>query len=414
MQKQTLIVIGGGAAGFFCAINAAVGNPNLKVIIAEKTTKVLTKVLVSGGGRCNVTHACYSITDMVKKYPRGEQFLKKAFGSFFTTDTINWFKNYGVDLKTEEDGRMFPTTNTSSTIANCLLQQATNNNIEILYNADVIAIETTNNFLLKLKNGNTLTADFVCVAAGGYSKIAQFSYLQALGHTIVPPVPSLFTFNLPKHAIAQLMGVVITTATAKISGSKFVQTGPLLITHWGLSGPCILKLSAFAALELAAKNYSYTVQINWLPNFNENTLRSFLQQFRVSNATQKVRNRNPLGLPNRFWEFMLQQTEINPEIRWADLPAKNQNLLVKALCSYEVAVNGKTTFKEEFVTAGGITLTEVDAQTLESRIVPNLFFAGEVLNIDGVTGGFNFQSAWTTGYIAGTTILNKCIHEKVS
>ncbi len=411
--KKTLVVIGGGAAGFFCAVNAARLHPNLKVILVEKTSKLLSKVKVSGGGRCNVTHACFSIADMIKRYPRGASFLKKAFHHFFTTDTIEWFKQRNVVLKTEADGRMFPQSNTSQTIIDCFLKEADKYNVEIKLSADVKEINstpkskntTTNaNFLLKLSNGNQLYADYICIASGGFSKSEQFEWLKQLGHSIESPVPSLFTFNIPNNTITQLMGVSVENAVVKISGTKLLQDGPLLITHWGLSGPAALKLSAWAARELAVMQYSCTLMINWLPSYNENSLRDKLQELRFQLAAQKIINRNPFALPSRLWEYFLGQCNIKADSRWADLPAKEQNKLIKTLCAQEFSVKGKTTFKEEFVTAGGIQLSEVDVNTMQSKMVPGLFFAGEILNIDGVTGGFNFQNAWTTGWIVAHNI----------
>jgi predicted Rossmann fold flavoprotein len=409
-SNKILIVIGGGAAGFFCAVNAARMNPNLKVILLEKSSKLLSKVKVSGGGRCNVTHACFSISDMIKKYPRGSAFLKKAFHHFFTTDTIAWFAQRGVELKTEPDGRMFPVSNTSQTIIDCLLQESNRYGVDIRMNAAVDSIVKSDSliephtFLLTIANGKELKADHVCIACGGFPKSSQFDWLTNLGHSIEAPVPSLFTLNIPKNKITELMGISVEHATLKVVGTKLMQEGPLLITHWGLSGPAALKLSAWAARELAAKNYHFTIAVNWLPQYNENSLREKIQQLRFEIASQKLINRNPFFLPSRLWEYFLTESGVNVDMRWADLPAKEQNKLIKVLCSQTFEVKGKTTFKEEFVTAGGIQLHEVDVNTLQSKLVPGLYFAGEILNIDGVTGGFNFQNAWTTGWIAAQSI----------
>ena len=405
MGKKRLVVIGGGAAGFFCAINAAQMNPALEVIIVEKTSKLLSKVRISGGGRCNVTHHCFSMAEMIKKYPRGNSFLKKAFHHFFTTDTIQWFIERGVQLKAEADGRMFPTTDSSETIVNCLMKEVNKYGVQILLNREVLALSMLNSeWSLEFKDADTILTDFVCVASGGYPKALQFEWLKKLGHTIEAPVPSLFTFNMPGNSITSLMGIVAENASVKIAGSKLQEQGPLLITHWGMSGPCILKLSAWGAKELAAKNYHFSILVNWLPAFNEQTLKDKFQQVRFEQAAQKIVNRNVFGLPQRLWQYLLQQSAVNENLRWADLPAKEQNKLIKNICAQEFAVSGKTTFKEEFVTAGGVALEEVDANTMQSKILPTLFFTGEVLNIDGVTGGFNFQSAWTTGYIAAKAI----------
>jgi len=402
---KRLIVVGGGAAGFFCAVNAAKMNPSLKITIVEKTGKLLSKVRVSGGGRCNVTHACFSMSDMVKKYPRGASFLKKAFHQFFTTDTIEWFKERGVELKTEPDGRMFPVSNTSQTIVDCLMQEVNNYGIEILMNKEVKALnKLSTGWQLLFANETSLETDFICVASGGYPKSTQFEWLQKLGHTVESPVPSLFTFNMPGNPITALMGVVPENVSVKIAGTKLAEQGPLLITHWGMSGPAILKLSAWGARQLATNNYKFLAIVNWVPIYNEQTLKDKFQQVRFDVAAQKISNRNPFLLPQRLWSYLLQQASINEDIRWADLPAKEQNKLIKILCTQEFAVNGKTTFKEEFVTAGGISLSEIDHNTMQSKIAPNLFFCGEVMDTDGVTGGFNFQNAWTTGFIAAKAI----------
>ncbi len=425
-QKKRLVVIGGGAAGFFCAVNAARIHPSLEVIILEKTNKLLSKVRVSGGGRCNVTHACFEIAAMVKRYPRGANFVKKTFHQFFTTDTIQWFKDRGVLLKTEPDGRMFPQSNTSQTIVDCLMNEAARYGVMVHMQSEVVSLASlvvsngstpktvdgktkAQKFTLKISSAGTtdyrlLTTDYLCIACGGYPKSSMFSWLTAAGHTIEPPVPSLFTFNMPGHVITQLMGISVENARVKIAGSKLETNGPLLITHWGMSGPAILKLSAWGARALAETDYTFTAIINWLPDFNEQTMRARLEELRFDIAAQKISGRNPFGLPTRLWEYFLQQCSIKGDTRWADLPAVAQNKLVKILCAQECAVKGKTTFKEEFVTAGGIKLNEVNANTMMSRLVPNLFFAGEIVDVDGVTGGFNFQHAWTSAWIAAKLI----------
>ena len=410
MSTKKLVVIGGGAAGFFCAVNAARMNPALEVVILEKTSKLLSKVRVSGGGRCNTTHACFDIAEMSKKYPRGGNFVKKTFHQFFTTNTIQWFEERGVKLKAEEDGRMFPVTDSSQTIIDCLMNEANKYGVAIRLNTEVKKInvhpDSYRDSMLNIQcsNGESIDADFICISSGGYPKSSMFEWLRVLGHTIEEPVPSLFTFNMPSHPITKLMGVSVENARVKIIGTKLEQEGPLLITHWGLSGPAILKLSAWGARQLAMDNWQFSILINWLPELNEQSLQSTFQSLRFENASQKIINRNPFGLPQRLWEFLLEHSEVNKEKRWADLPAKEQNKLIRNLCACEFAIKGKTTFKEEFVTAGGVNLSEVDANTMMSKKLSNVFFAGEILNVDGITGGFNFQHAWTSGFIAAKSI----------
>jgi predicted Rossmann fold flavoprotein len=404
LSKQ-LVVIGGGAAGFFCAINAARLLPGLKVTILEKSDKLLAKVKVSGGGRCNVTHACFEIAEMSKRYPRGGNFVKKTFHQFFTNDTIKWFEERGVKLKAEADGRMFPVTNSSQTIVDCLLKEAAKYNVEVILKTEVVSLKNEGEkFHIALSGDRKMNANFVCIASGGYPKTAMFSWLKELGHTIEEPVPSLFTFNLPKHPVTQLMGVSVEKARVKITGTKLEQAGPVLITHWGLSGPAVLKLSAWAARELKEKNWEFAISVNWLPNFTEQAMKDSLQQLRIEIAAQRIIGKNVYSLPNRLWEFLALQSGVTTDMRWADMPAPIQNKLVKNLCNYEFAVKGKTTFKEEFVTAGGIKLSEIDVNTMMSKKIDKLFFAGEVLDVDGITGGYNFQHAWTSGWIAAKII----------
>lgn len=399
------MVAGGGAAGFFCAVNAARLCPSLEVVLLEKTGKLLSKVKVSGGGRCNVTHNAPDITYMTKRYPRGQHFVKKVLSRFFVTDTIEWYGERGVKLKAEADGRMFPVTDNSQTIIDCLLREADKYQVRVETNKEVTALEKSadGRWQLQLQDGRSLAADYVCVAAGGYAQSGKFGWLEKTGHSIIPPAPSLFTFNMPGNPITALMGVAA-TAHVKIAGTKLQETGPLLITHWGMSGPAILRLSAWGARELQALQYTFTAIVNWLPDHHENSLREEWPSLRQELGKQKIHHKNPFGLPQRLWQFLLLQAGISEEMRWADVPAKDQNRFMKMLVSMEFPVKGKTTFKEEFVTCGGITLSEIDPATMESRLAPNLFFAGEVMDVDGITGGFNFQHAWTSGFIAATAI----------
>lgn len=407
MKDNRLVVIGGGAAGFFCAVNAARMAKSLEVILLEKSGKLLSKVKVSGGGRCNVTHNAPDILYMSKRYPRGQHFVKKSFGHFFVPDTIQWFQERGVSLKAEPDGRMFPVTDSSQTIIDCLLKEADKYRVQIRTNTAVSGLEqTSGGWKVLLQDEAPIEAKFVFVAAGGYPQADKFGWLQETGHEIVPPLPSLFTFNMPGNPIISLMGVSA-IAAVKIAGTKLQEQGPVLITHWGLSGPAILRTSAWGARELADLNYQFTAVINWLPDHNENSLREDLQSLRFELGGQKIYNKNPFGLPQRLWQFMLEQSGIAEDARWADVPSKEQNKLIKQLVAMECPVKGKTTFKEEFVTCGGIKLSEIDPNTMESKLLPQLFFGGEVMDVDGITGGFNFQHAWSSGYIAAQTIAQK-------
>jgi predicted Rossmann fold flavoprotein len=401
---KKLVVIGGGAAGFFCAVNAARMNPSLKVVILEKSSKILSKVKVSGGGRCNVTHACFDLEELVKYYPRGQNFLKRSFHWFSVNDTINWFQERGVELKTEEDGRMFPVTDNSQTIIDCLIKEANRYDVEIFYSCEVKSIGKTQD-LFQLQTANKLIeSNFLCIASGGYPKSVQFEWLKKLGLSIEEPVPSLFTFNTPNNTITSLMGVSVEKAHIKILSTKLNETGPILITHWGLSGPAVLRLSAWGARELAARNYTFTATINWIPGYNEQSLRTAWSSFRQEYGAKKISAKNPFDLPHRLWLHLIQESQINPEIKWGELLLKQQNILIQNLVAQSFEVKGKTTFKEEFVTCGGINLSTIDANTMQSKVVPKLFFAGEVMNVDGITGGFNFQHAWTSGWIAARNI----------
>jgi len=404
--KKRLIVIGGGAAGFFCAVNAARLQPALEVLLLEKTGKLLSKVKVSGGGRCNVTHAAPDIGYMARHYPRGQHFVKKAFGHFFVPDTIRWFGERGVELKTEADGRMFPVTDSSQTIIDCLLREADRYQVKIAIHQEVKALLPApgGGWQVQLQDGRTLEADFLCVAAGGYAQADKFGWLKATGHQVAAPVPSLFTLNMPGNPITELMGVSVPYAQIKVAGTRLQEQGPVLITHWGLSGPAVLRLSAWGARELQQLQYTFTALINWVPAYHENSLREEMQVLRQQLGGQKMYNKNPFELPQRLWHFMLQQAGIHENVRWADLPAKVQQVLVKTLVAMELPVKGKTTFKEEFVTCGGIQLTEINPATMESKLAPGLYFAGEVMDVDGITGGFNFQHAWTSGHGAAAAI----------
>lgn len=394
-------VIGAGAAGFFAAISAKTHHPNAQVHLFEKSSKTLSKVLISGGGRCNVTHACYHGKDLSKNYPRGEKFLKHAFTEFQVQDTINWFNGQGVELKTESDGRMFPVTNDSHTIANALLAAARQLNVNTHLNTPISAITPTENRFSLLANGESQQFDKVIIASGGSPKRAGLTWLEDLGHEIVDPVPSLFTFNMPHESITQLMGLSVSSARLRVRTTNLEVSGPLLVTHWGMSGPAVLKLSAFGAVDLALLKYTFEVQVNWLDQMKESELRNELELLDLNKDKKIMANLNPFGLPSRLWQFILQKAHVSSEKRWLDLSKKEINKIVNTLTNDNYSVEGKTTFKEEFVTAGGVCLDDIDVNSMQSRKVPGIYFCGEVMNIDGVTGGFNFQAAWTTGWIAG-------------
>ncbi len=393
-----IAIIGGGASGFMAGITAKEINPNASVTIFEKTDKILTKVKISGGGRCNVTNATFSVSQLIKNYPRGGKQLKKSFNHFNTNHIIKWFEKRGVRLKTEADNRMFPESNTSETIINCLVETADRLNIRLSYKSKVTAINPTDKGIELDINEQKLLFDKVIIASGGTPKKEGLNWLKDLGYSIVNPVPSLFTFNLANKDICKLMGLSIPKAIATIKGSKLKQEGAMLITHWGLSGPSILKLSAWGAEDLAKRNYNFTVGVNWLA-INEEELRI---QFSTITASRKLMHKhNPFDVPKRLWKFILDKLEISDSQIWGELTKKNKNRLINTLINDAFEVKGKTTFKEEFVSCGGINLSDINMNTMESKLHKGVYFAGEILNIDGVTGGFNFQAAWTTGYLAG-------------
>ncbi len=409
-DRPALLVIGGGAAGFFCAVNAARMAPGLKVIILEKSDKLLAKVRVSGGGRCNLSHDCDDIDQMAAHYPRGKHFVRKAFHHFFTRDTVAWFSERGVQVKTEADGRMFPVSDQSSSVIDCLLREANRYGVEIWTRSEVQQISVQENsagqapFTVTLRDGRVLRAKYLCVAAGGYAKPESFDWLRSLGHSIEAPVPSLFTLNAPKHPITALMGVSVPDAILRFRGTKLEERGPVLVTHWGLSGPAVLRLSAWGARILHALSYTGEAVVNWVPAFHEASMRERLLQEKQDRARLSLDAKNPFGLPQRLWDFLLTDAAIDVKIRWCDVSNKDLSKLATALCAYVLPVQGKTTFKEEFVTAGGINTAEVSPQSMESRKQPGLFFAGEILDVDGITGGYNFQHAWTSGYLAAASI----------
>lgn len=416
VTKKLIIVIGGGAAGFFSAINAAINFPENKIIILEKSNKILSKVRVSGGGRCNVTHHCFENNELIKNYPRGEKELRQVFSQFSVQDTIDWFLKRGVKLKVEPDGRMFPESNTSETIINCFLQEAQKYNIDINLNEEVLELNSDNvsssvveNFNLRFDSAQrdnvivktskqTYTADAIICSIGGHNQEKNYAFLKQCGHTIDELIPSLFTLNLPQSHIKELMGLSVKSGTVKVIGTKHQYTGPVLITHWGLSGPAVLKLSAFAAYDFFKLNYQAGISLNWTGTLNEEVLKEELSLQLGSKAL--IVNTPLFEIPKRLWEYLVLRSDIPLSKPWIELGKKQLNKLAQVLCNDVYDMHGKTTFKEEFVTSGGINLKEVNFKTMESKRIAHLFFCGEVLNIDGITGGFNFQNAWSTAWIA--------------
>ena len=402
-------VIGGGAAGFFAAIHAKINHPDAQVTLLEKTHKLLAKVRISGGGRCNVTTSIRDIKPLSKSYPRGENYLKKAFSQFDSKDTWEWFESRGVKLKIEKDGRVFPRTDSSQTIIDCLMDEAKKLGVEIKMGAQVIGLKPKENKIqIQFKgNENYSIYDKVIASTGGSPKMTGFKWLEELGHKIETPVPSLFTLNMPGNKVTKLMGVSVNHAVVSIQGTKLRTEGPLLITHWGMSGPAILKLSAFGARILNELDYNCTLLVNWINQKNNAEIYEQLSAHLNTHSQKPVENAKAFGLPTRLWKYLISKANINPDLKSGELGKKSINKLIHILINDSYDVKGKTTFKEEFVTCGGVSLKKsVNIKTMESKTVRNLYFAGEVLNIDGITGGFNFQAAWTTGFIAGRLGLN--------
>ncbi|MEM6835533.1 MAG: NAD(P)/FAD-dependent oxidoreductase [Cyanobacteria bacterium P01_C01_bin.120] len=404
MAKQPqVIVIGGGAAGFFGAIACAAAAPDAQVTLLEAAAKPLGKVRISGGGRCNVTHHCFDPALLVQHYPRGGKALRGAFSRFQPQDTVNWYRRRGVRLKTEADGRMFPTTDDSGTIVDCLLSETRRVGVTLRTKAMVAAVEkTAGEFVVTLKSGERLSGDRLLLATG--SSPHGHRIAQKLGHTVAPTVPSLFTFNIPQRSLHELAGVAVDPVIAKLTvpqAKNLTQSGPLLITHWGLSGPAVLKLSAWGARALHEADYRATLTVNWLPALTADAVRETLLLTKQTVAKRAIANYCPFDLPKRLWRYWVQQGGLADTATWANLSKKALNQLVEAIARGTFTIQGKGVFKDEFVTCGGIKLSEVNFKTMASRRCPGLYLAGEVLDIDGVTGGFNFQSAWTTGWLAG-------------
>jgi predicted Rossmann fold flavoprotein len=400
-SNYDIIIVGGGAAGFFTAINIVENHPKLKVAILERGKTVLEKVRISGGGRCNVTHACFVPNDLVKYYPRGEKELRGPFHQFCSGDTIEWFEKHGVTLKIEDDGRMFPTTDSSQTIIDCFLTAVAKLKIEVLTGQSVQSLYKGDGYWKVETHQETFSCQKLIMTTGSNPKIWEL--LHGIGHTIVPPVPSLFTFNIKDARIKDLMGVSA-FASVKVKNSKLEASGPLLITHWGMSGPGILRLSAWGARELFEKNYHFILEVNWLNDLSFEGALETLKNLKQEHAKKAVSKKSPFEFPNRLWESLVLASAISNETKWADLSKKQLTDLANQLTNGQFQVNGKSTFKEEFVTAGGIDLKEINFKTMESKLHQNLFFAGEIVNIDAITGGFNFQNAWTSGFIVANQL----------
>jgi predicted Rossmann fold flavoprotein len=396
-----IVVVGGGAAGFFAAIAAAEAAPGREVVLLESGRQFLQKVRISGGGRCNVTHSCFDPRELSQRYPRGGRALIAPFHRFQPRDTIEWFAARGLPLKTEADGRMFPTTDDSATIVDCLLGAAREAGVQLRPGLAVKAVRPDGlGFALELADGSELACDKLCVATGGCRAPQSLRWLTGLGHTLEPPVPSLFTFHIDVPWLRELPGVA-TEVEATIPGTKLRERGPLLVTHWGVSGPAILRLSAWGARELHDRDYQFSLRVNWLPGRSAADVLAEFQARRASQPGKAVLNSPPAGLPARLWEALAREAGIGADVRWTTLSRPCALALAERLVRTELPVTGKSLNKDEFVTCGGVRLREVDFKTMESRVRPGLYFAGEVLDIDGVTGGFNFQAAWTTGWIAG-------------
>lgn len=406
MSKKKVGVIGGGAAGFFAAVNAARIHSDVTVTIFEKSREVMSKVRISGGGRCNVTHHCYDPEILSRAYPRGSRELRWAFEQFQAADTVEWFQKRGVKLKTEDDGRMFPVTDDSATIINSLKAEADKYQLTVKTRSRVDKIEPLKNdrYKLLVRNEKPQVFDIVVIATGGSNRLSTYDWLRDLGHSIEEPVPSLFTFNFRDKIFKDLAGIAVENALVSIEGTSYQHDGPVLITHWGLSGPAVLKTSAWAARYLHDRDYRFSIRLNWLHPQNVRQVREALDRLRKENARKSAAKQNTFPIPNRLWKRFLELAEIPPQKNWAELSNQQIHELVQQLTSARYEIEGKTTYKEEFVTCGGIPLKEVNMGTMESKNCPNIYFAGEVLNIDGITGGFNFQSAWTTGWIAAQHI----------
>jgi predicted Rossmann fold flavoprotein len=406
------IIIGGGAAGCFAAANIKNMSPDSNVLMVEKTGKMLSKVLISGGGRCNVTHHFVDVNSFAANYPRGERFMRKILHHFKPSDTLQWFESRGVKLKTEADGRVFPVSDRSQDIINCLMHSM--KDVEIKMNTPVETIEKSGDLWnVKIKNDTNYLSKNVLIASGGSPNFQNYDWIKKLGINIQVTVPSLFSFNMKPHVLIDLMGISLKNIRIKVNGTKLIGEGPAVITHWGMSGPAILRLSAFGAFELAERKYQFDITLNWLPEFSEEELLTKLLAFQSEHPRKKLQSRPFLDLAERLWLKLLSFSEIDAQQNWNAIGLGSIKRIARNLNSFQLSINGKTTYKEEFVTAGGVDLTEINHKTCESQKLSGIFFAGELLNTDGVTGGFNFQHAWTTGFIAAQEIANRLTFPKV-
>ena len=404
-----IAIIGGGAAGFFAAIACARANPENEVSLYERGSEFLTKVRISGGGRCNVTHACFDPRTLSEHYPRGERALISPLHRFSPADTVAWFEARGVRVKTEPDGRMFPVTDSSLTIIDCLLGEARAAGVRLFPRTGIeeAILGGPATFALRSREAGTIHCDRLLLATGGSRSIAGAQIAQSLGHTIVPPVPSLFSLHVSTPWLRLLPGISVPDIEVSLHAAKLRERGPMLITHQGVSGPAVLRFSAWGARALHDLDYRFVLRVNWVPDFTQEALRIHLQSLRESNPNRLVINSPLAPLPARLWEQLALAAGIDLGTRWTTLSRANAQALAQILTHTELEVNGKSLNKEEFVTCGGVSLREVNFKTMESRITPHLYFAGELLDLDGVTGGFNFQAAWTTGWIAGHAMADR-------
>lgn len=408
MEQVDVVVVGGGAAGFFAAISCKTHHPKTKVLILERSERFLAKVGISGGGRCNVTHHEPSVTKLCRQYPRGEKFLKPVFSQFAVKETVAWFEENGVSLKIEDDGRMFPKSDKSQTIIDVLQKCAKKLKVDTRLSSRVDRIQKKEGeWLVDVVNpkdpdsGYTVQCTNVIISTGGAPKIHGLAWLEKIGCPIIPPVPSIFSFNMPNEDILQLQGVVAPCAVVRVQGVDYESEGPILITHWGMSGPAVLKLSAFTARELNSKEYRFTVRVRWIAGLSEEKAHEQMETIIQSNPKKQVGNECPFDIPANLWKFLVAKAGVDPTKPLGELGKKGVNKIVEVLLNDKYEADGRTAFKEEFVTAGGVANASIDPKTMQSKKRAGLFLAGEVINIDGVTGGFNFQAAWSTGWVAG-------------